>query len=162
MLSTFEPKKKVDLDLFREKAATLSKLINADNSVPILDDIITKKMAIEAIRKALEVLQTERKDLAKRPTLGESSSYRFSLQRESKQLLQRKDAEIQDLRDALAKAEFGLAEILRLYKKDALPAPITAAQTLRNLGGIAITDKEGNRHPTLIRVLRQFFQRIRW
>ncbi len=142
VLSSFEPQKIEKLDLFREKS--IPKLINAGNSVPILDEIVAKKKAIEAIRNALELLQTERKDLAKRPSLGESSSYRISLQRESKQLLQRKDAEILDLRDTLAKAEFGLAEILRLYKKDALPAPITAAQALRDLGGIVMTDKDGN------------------
>ncbi len=144
VLSKLEPTKPVDLDLLRVQSAILSKWINTGNPIPILDDIVAKKKAIEDIKKALDLLQTERKDLAKRPSLGESSSYRISLQRELKQLLQRKDAEIQDLRDTLARAEFGLAEILRLYKKEVLPTPITAAQALRNLGGIAITDKDGN------------------
>ncbi len=144
VLSKLEPTKPVDLDLFRVQSAILSKWINTGNPIPILDDIVAKKKAIEAIKNELDLLQIARKDLAKRPSLGESSSYRISLQRELKQLLQRKDAEIQDRLDSLAKAEFQLAEILRLYKKEALPAPKSVTQALRDLGGVVMTDKDGN------------------
>lgn len=144
VLSIGVPNEQLKLDLIAESPNTLTKLTNMGNSLPILDDIITKKKAIEATESALNVLKKERKELASRPSIGETSSYRIPLQREFTRQLQRKDTEIQEQTDALAKAKFDLAEFLRSLPKESPPTPLTPIHALRELGGQITTDQNGN------------------
>ncbi|MEQ1826898.1 MAG: hypothetical protein ABL921_13170, partial [Pirellula sp.] len=70
------------------------------------------KGAIEKIRRELLRMETERKDLSSRPTIGTMSGFRYAIQSDHAKRMQRKNAEIQEQQDELAKAEYLLSCLL--------------------------------------------------
>ncbi len=136
--SIASPEKMVSVDLFR---ATASQLMGLSERNKTLNDIIESKKKIEAVKNELAKYEAERNELVSRPPIGAQSGYRFVLQSEMAGLVERKNAEIQLKRDELAKAEFGLMEILRLLPKEAPPTP---TELIEKLGGHVKSDGDGN------------------
>ncbi|MEQ1829161.1 MAG: hypothetical protein ABL921_24575, partial [Pirellula sp.] len=72
--------KNIMIDLWRDESQRLMFVDNLNKKLSNSDDILRFKGNIEKIRRELLRMETERKDLSSRPTIGTMSGFRYAIQ----------------------------------------------------------------------------------